>query len=94
MTWDVVQKKIPWGVVLLLGGGFAMAEASKESGLSVWLGEQLQYFDVMPKEAIVFIVCLMTAMLTEVASNTATASILLPVLKELVSGLVFRLLRS
>lgn len=83
MTWDVVQKKIPWGVVLLLGGGFAMAEASKVSGLSVWLGEQLRYFDVMPKEAIVFIVCLMTAMLTEVASNTATASILLPVLKEL-----------
>ncbi|XP_063586145.1 Na(+)/citrate cotransporter-like isoform X2 [Penaeus indicus] len=83
MTWDVVQKKIPWGVVLLLGGGFAMAEASKVSGLSEWLGEQLRYFDVMPKEAIVFIVCLMTAMLTEVASNTATASILLPVLKEL-----------
>ncbi|XP_042889596.1 solute carrier family 13 member 5-like isoform X6 [Penaeus japonicus] len=83
MSWDVVQKKIPWGVVLLLGGGFAMAEASKVSGLSIWLGDQLQYFNVMPKEAIVFIVCLMTAMLTEVASNTATASILLPVLKEL-----------
>lgn len=83
MSWDVVQQKIPWGVVLLLGGGFAMAEGANNSGLSSWLGEQLVAFNVMPKEAIVFVVCLMTAMVTEVASNTATASILLPVLKEM-----------
>ncbi|XP_068207337.1 Na(+)/citrate cotransporter-like isoform X1 [Palaemon carinicauda] len=83
MSWQVVQEKIPWGVVLLLGGGFAMAEGANKSGLSAWLGEQLVAFNVMPKEAIVFVVSLMTAMLTEVASNTATASILLPVLKEM-----------
>lgn len=83
MNWQVVHEKIPWGVVLLLGGGFAMAEGANKSGLSAWLGDQLVAFDVMPKEAIVFVVSLMTAMLTEVASNTATASILLPVLKEM-----------
>ncbi|XP_064082052.1 Na(+)/citrate cotransporter-like isoform X5 [Macrobrachium nipponense] len=83
MNWQVVHEKIPWGVVLLLGGGFAMAEGANKSGLSAWLGDQLVAFNVMPKEAIVFVVSLMTAMLTEVASNTATASILLPVLKEM-----------
>ncbi|XP_037784344.1 solute carrier family 13 member 5-like isoform X2 [Penaeus monodon] len=87
LTWEVVHAKVPWGVILLLGGGFAVAEAAKVSGLSLWLGHQLQYFAVMPKELIVFIVCLITAMLTEVASNTATASVLLPVIKDLALGI-------
>ncbi|XP_050692843.1 solute carrier family 13 member 2-like isoform X2 [Eriocheir sinensis] len=83
LTWKVVQEKIPWGVVLLLGGGFAMAEGSKASGLSKWLGEQLYVFNGVNKGVIVLIVTLMVAMLTEVASNSATASIILPVLNEL-----------
>ncbi|KAG7155138.1 Solute carrier family 13 member 3-like [Homarus americanus] len=87
LTWEVVHEKLPWGIILLLGGGLAMAEAAKSSGLSVFLGQQLQHFDVMPKELIVFVVCLMTAMLTEVASNTATASVLLPVIKDLALGI-------
>lgn len=86
LTWEVVHEKVPWGVILLLGGGLAMAEAAKVSGLSVFLGQQLQNFDFMPKELIVFVVSLLTAMLTEVASNTATASVLLPVIKDLVSN--------
>lgn len=85
LTWDVVQEKIPWGVVLLLGGGFAMAAGAKQSGLSKWLGEQLYIFKDAHIVLIIFAVTFMTAMLTEVASNTATASILLPVLNELVS---------
>ncbi|XP_069169486.1 Na(+)/citrate cotransporter isoform X2 [Procambarus clarkii] len=87
LTWEVVHEKVPWGVILLLGGGLAMAEAAKVSGLSVFLGHQLQHFVIMPKELIVFVVCLMTAMLTEVASNTATASVLLPVIKDLALGI-------
>ncbi|XP_076062935.1 Na(+)/citrate cotransporter-like [Oratosquilla oratoria] len=87
LTWQVVHEKIPWKLVLLLGGGFAMAKGAEESGLSKWLGQQLVYFDVMPPEAIVFVVCLMTAMVTEVASNSATSAIILPVLKELAVGI-------
>ena len=86
LSWQVVAEKVPWGIVILLGGGFAMATAAEKSGLSVVLGEQLRSLDVLPREAIVFIVCIMTAMATEAASNTATASILLPILKELVSS--------
>lgn len=87
LTWEIVHEKVPWGVIMLLGGGLAMAEAAKVSGLSVFLGQQLQHFAIMPKELIVFVVCLLTAMLTEVASNTATASVLLPVIKDLALGI-------
>ncbi|KAF2367835.1 Solute carrier family 13, partial [Trinorchestia longiramus] len=87
LTWKVVQEKVPWGVVLLLGGGFAIAEASDASGLSSWLGEQLTALESLPTALTVFLVCIMTAMVTEVASNTATASILMPVLKEMSLGI-------
>lgn len=83
LTWRAVQQKIPWGIVLLLGGGFAMAEASKVSGLSYWLGQQLYIFKGVNKAVIILTVTLLTAMLTEVASNSATASIILPVLNQL-----------
>ena len=63
-----------------------MAEAADSSGLSAWLGEQLKALDVLPIGVVVLIISLMTAMVTEVASNTATASILMPVLKEMVRG--------
>ena len=62
-----------------------MAEAADKSNMSVLIGEQLKSLHAWPKELIVFSVCLLTAGVTESASNTATASILLPVLKELVS---------
>ncbi|XP_064081993.1 solute carrier family 13 member 2-like [Macrobrachium nipponense] len=83
IAWEVIHQKMPWNLMFLLGGGFALAKGSSTSGLSSWLGSQLVALQVMPKEAIVFIVSLMTAMATEVASNTATASIILPVLKEM-----------
>ncbi|XP_037085207.1 solute carrier family 13 member 5-like [Pollicipes pollicipes] len=78
LTWKVVQEKVPWGVIILLGGGFAMARAAKDSGLSQLLGDQLTF--ELPPVALVFIICFFTAFLTEVSSNTATATILLPVL--------------
>ncbi|KAK7070205.1 hypothetical protein SK128_027202 [Halocaridina rubra] len=83
LTWEVVQARVPWGVVLLLGGGLALAEGSKVSGLSSWLGHQLTKVAIMPKEAIVFTITILSAMVTEVASNTATASVILPVILDL-----------
>ena len=62
-----------------------MAEAADQSGLSAYLGEQLEALDVLPAGVIVLIVTLMTTMVTEVASNSATASIVMPVLKEMVN---------
>jgi len=73
-------KRVPWSVLLLLGGGFALASAFQESGLSSWLGGQLAGVAGLPPLAIVFLVALSVSFLTEVASNTAATTVLLPVL--------------
>jgi solute carrier family 13 (sodium-dependent dicarboxylate transporter), member 2/3/5 len=69
---------VPWGLLVLLGGGLAMAYGMQRSGLSTWLGSQLQGIGhVTPFTAIVM-VSFASLALTEVASNVATASILVP----------------
>ncbi|CAG0889918.1 unnamed protein product [Darwinula stevensoni] len=85
LNWRVVHEKLPWGVVLLLGGGFAMAEASEKSCLSYWLGQKLGTLGFLSPAALVFIITIMTALITEVASNTATATLIMPVLAQLAS---------
>jgi sodium-dependent dicarboxylate transporter 2/3/5 len=74
-------KDIPWGVLLLLGGGFALASGFEVSGLSVAVGEALgSKLLIMPLWGTVFVVVLAVTFLTEITSNTATINILLPVL--------------
>ena len=73
--------------MILFGGGFVLAEASKQSGLSCWVGSQLKVLGAFPDYAIVIIICLMTGLITEVTSNVATANILLPVLSDLARSL-------
>ncbi|XP_058490601.1 Na(+)/citrate cotransporter [Solea solea] len=80
LTWKVVQKKLPWGIVLLLGGGFALAKGSEVSGLSAWMGDQMTPLKTIPPWAIAIILCLLIATFTECTSNVATATLFLPVL--------------
>uniref|UniRef100_A0A4W4DRQ0 Solute carrier family 13 member 5b n=1 Tax=Electrophorus electricus TaxID=8005 RepID=A0A4W4DRQ0_ELEEL len=80
LTWKVAQKKMPWNIVLLLGGGFALAKGSEESGLSTWMGNQLTPLHNIPAWAMVIVLCLLITILTECTSNVATATIFLPVL--------------
>lgn len=44
LEWDEFGKQVPWGVLLLLGAGFSLAEAFEVSGLSLWIGLKLQFF--------------------------------------------------
>ncbi|CAB1432827.1 unnamed protein product [Pleuronectes platessa] len=80
LTWKVAQKKLPWGIVLLLGGGFALAKGSEVSGLSKWIGDQMTPLQSIPPWAIAIILCLLIATFTECTSNVATATLFLPVL--------------
>ncbi|XP_031428468.1 solute carrier family 13 member 5a [Clupea harengus] len=80
LTWKVAQKKMPWSIVLLLGGGFALAKGSEESGLSRWLGDLMTPLQTIPPWAIAIILCLLIATFTECTSNVATATLFLPVL--------------
>jgi sodium-dependent dicarboxylate transporter 2/3/5 len=80
LDWKYVQDHLAWGVVLLMGGGFALSQASQESGLSEWIGQQLQSLEPLDERLILLIVMLGVAFVTEVASNTATANIIIPIL--------------
>ncbi|XP_056586951.1 solute carrier family 13 member 2 [Triplophysa dalaica] len=80
LNWKVVHERMPWNIVLLLGGGFALASGSEESGLSVWLGESLAPLQSIPPFAISLILCLLVGMFTECSSNTATTTLFLPIL--------------
>ena len=72
-------KDIPWGILLLFGGGLALAEGFKQTGLDVWIGGRLALFQNCPHLLIVFIVVILVIFLTEVTSNTATTAMILPV---------------
>ncbi|XP_029468236.1 solute carrier family 13 member 5-like [Rhinatrema bivittatum] len=80
LSWEVVHKQLPWGVVLLLGGGFALAKGSDASGLSKWMGNQMVPLQTIPPWAIVLILSLFIAAFTECTSNVATATLFLPIL--------------
>uniref|UniRef100_H0X7I1 Solute carrier family 13 member 3 n=1 Tax=Otolemur garnettii TaxID=30611 RepID=H0X7I1_OTOGA len=83
LTWKKAQETVPWNIILLLGGGFAMAKGCEESGLSVWIGGKLHPLENVPPALAVLLITVVIAFFTEFASNTATIIIFLPVLAEL-----------
>ncbi|XP_032901748.1 solute carrier family 13 member 5-like isoform X2 [Amblyraja radiata] len=80
LEWKEVQRKLPWNVVLLLGGGFALAKGCEVSGLSLWLGSHLLPLQNLPPWVIAALLCLLIAIFTECTSNVATATLFLPIL--------------
>ena len=78
-----VIMKLPWNIVLLFGGGFALAKGFQVSGLSAALGERFASLAGMPPVVMVLIVCSGLTFLTEVTSNTATTQMILPILASL-----------
>ena len=83
LSWDDA-KKIPWGILLLFGGGLAIAKGFTTSGLSDYIASQLQIWlgNASPFVIVVSTVGIITG-LTEVASNTATISLSLPIMASL-----------
>jgi sodium-dependent dicarboxylate transporter 2/3/5 len=79
LDWPTAVK-IPWGILLLFGGGIAIAKAFDASGLSTTIGNLVSAIEHLPPLALMGVVCLGATLLTEVTSNTATANVLLPVL--------------
>lgn len=73
-------RRISWDMLILLGGGFALAEGMQKGGLSNAIAQGLKTLPVVHPFLLLLIVCLITAAVSEVASNVATASILLPLL--------------
>jgi solute carrier family 13 (sodium-dependent dicarboxylate transporter), member 2/3/5 len=72
--------KLPWHIVLLFGGGFALATGFKDSGLSTWVGGQLSWVSGMHPLIVILMISLLVTFLTELTSNTATTEMILPIL--------------
>lgn len=81
MEWPMA-KQVPWGMLLLFGGGFALAGGFKASGLSSWVGGGLVALDGTSPLVVVTVVCTVLTGLTELTSNTATTEMVLPILAE------------
>nr|XP_020738499.1 solute carrier family 13 member 5 [Odocoileus virginianus texanus] len=79
LNWKVAQEKVPWGIVLLLGGGFAVAKGCEASGLSEWMGKQMEPLHTVSPTAITLIMSSLIAVLTECTSNVATTTLFLPI---------------
>ena len=79
MTWEDAVK-LPWGVILLFGGGLAIASGFESSGLAVWIGNQMTTFAGLSTIILILLLIAAINFLTEITSNTATTAMLLPVL--------------
>jgi len=72
--------KIPWGILLLFGGGLALAHEFQVTGLAAWIGSNLDFLRAVPIVIAVIVVVFIVDFLTEVTSNTAVTSIFMPIL--------------
>ncbi|RME06166.1 MAG: hypothetical protein D6816_08040 [Bacteroidetes bacterium] len=79
MDWKTAED-IPWEIILLFGGGFALATGFKESGLAEWFGHQLEFLKGVHPLVLILCITTMLTFLTELTSNTATAETFLPIM--------------
>ncbi len=79
LDWEVTRK-LPWGILLLFGGGLAIAAGFQASGLAEWIGSRLTAFSNWELFLLLLMIVALVNFLTEITSNVATATILLPVL--------------
>jgi len=79
LTWDWAVK-IPWGLILLFGGGFSLANGISSTGAATWVGNYLAVFANLPLSGLMFAVGAIVAVVSTVCTNTATATIFMPIL--------------
>lgn len=78
LDWSDFQR-VPWEILILFGGGFALADAMEKSGLARWAGVQLEFVREWPVVVMIFVICIVVTILSEIASNVATATAMMPV---------------
>lgn len=86
MDWNKC-KKLPWGIILLLGAGFAIADGVRTSGLTDVLSANLDFLKSAPYLAIAPLVCLISSTITEFTSNNSTTTLVVPLLIELAQSM-------
>jgi sodium-dependent dicarboxylate transporter 2/3/5 len=79
LNWDDAIR-LPWGIILLFGGGLALAEAFESSGLDIWIGDSLKGYSMLGRFLIILLIVAIVNFLTEFTSNLATVTMILPIL--------------
>ena len=79
INWEEAVS-LPWGIILLFGGGMALAKGFTETGLAEWIAEQMTNLDGLSMLLLIFVLVAAVNLLTEITSNLATTAMLLPVL--------------
>lgn len=86
LAWESMRD-LPWGILILFGGGLSLANAISSSGLAAWIGESVQSLETFPIILLIFAVILIVVFLTEITSNTATTAAFLPILASTAIGM-------
>jgi len=86
LDWETARR-VPWGILLLFGGGLALASAFQSSGLTTWIGERLEVLRGLPLPVVVAATATLFVFLTELTSNTATAALGMPLMAGVANGL-------
>lgn len=82
LTWKYAEAHVPWGILLLFGGGFSIAHGIDKSGLAVQMVEGMQHLQGLPHGAMIVAIAAIVCLLSELGSNTAVASLALPILAQ------------
>lgn len=86
LQWEEF-KRIPWDVLILFGGGFALADALETSGFSKWAGARLSFVGGWHPVLMILVICIVVTLLSEVASNVATATAMMPIAAALATSI-------
>lgn len=86
LDWETA-KRVPWGILLLFGGGLSLAAAIDANGLAEFIGAQTAVLDAVPPVVLITVIAAAVVFLSEMASNTATAAALVPILAAVAPGL-------
>ncbi|QXD17307.1 DASS family sodium-coupled anion symporter [Rhodocaloribacter litoris] len=86
LDWPAARA-LPWGVLILFGGGLSLAGAISDTGLATYLGERIASLPGWPTLAVLLLVVTLVVFLTEITSNTATAAAFLPILASVALGM-------
>lgn len=86
LSWKEAVK-MPWGVIILFGGGMALAAGFKQSGLALWIGNQFELMKALPILLLIFLLIAAVNFLTEITSNLATTAMLLPILAPMAASI-------
>ena len=85
LGWQRVER-LPWGVLILFGGGLTLAQSIQQSGLAAWLGTRMEGLSALPPLLIIAAVAGTVTFLSELASNTSVAAVFLPIVASLAAS--------